>query len=160
MVFGREIVLPIQAVISAPDDSDSEQSFSDPEDYICNLKKKLQENHEIARKCLKQAANYQKRHYDLKAKKRSFRTGQAVWVYEPARKVGICTKLTSPWKGPYIVEKKIDDVTYRVKRSMRQPSRIYHIDKLALYLGRNVPSWATRFMNRHVEHCVRNTGNF
>ena len=154
MVFGREIVLPLQAVISTPVDEDPDQSLTDTDQYISKLKNKLQENHEIARKCLKKSAIYQKRHYDLKAKKRSFVPGQAVWAYEPLRKVGVCTKLTSPWKGPYIIEKKIDDVTYRVKRSIRQPSRIYHIDKLALYLGRNVPTWTARFMRRHVQHCV------
>jgi hypothetical protein len=60
----------------------------------------------------------------LKAKKRLFKKGQPVWTYEPARKAGICNKLTSPWKGPFIIEKQIDDVTYRVKKSARQPSRI------------------------------------
>jgi len=152
MVFGREVTMPLQAVISIPVDSD--QPVSDADQYICNLKKKLQENHEIARKSLKQSSNYQKRHYDLKAKKRSFKAGQPVWIYEPSRKVGVCTKLTSQWKGPFVVEKKIDDVTYRVKKSIRQPSRVYHIDKLALYSGRNIPSWTTRYMRRCEDHCV------
>jgi hypothetical protein len=49
----------------------------------------------IARKNLKQAAVYQKRHYDLKAKKRLFKKGQPVWTYEPTRKVGIYNKFTN-----------------------------------------------------------------
>ena len=65
MAFGREIVLPIQAVISTPDDSDSEQSFSDPEDYICNLKKKLQENHEIASKKIHPSAIQDLSHWQI-----------------------------------------------------------------------------------------------
>jgi hypothetical protein len=76
--------------------------------------------------------------------------GQPVWTYEPARKVGICNKLTSPWKGPFIIEKQIDDVTYRVKKSARQPSRMYHVDRLALYQGRNIASWAARFMENQL----------
>lgn len=147
MVFGREVTLPFQAVIGVPEEP-LVQPVSDADQYIANLKKKLQQNHEIARKSLKQSSNYRKKHYDLKASKRSFKVGQPVWLYEPGRKVGVCTKLTSPWKGPYIIEKKIDDVTYRVKRSIRQPSRVHHIDKLALYSGRNIPSWTTRYINR------------
>jgi hypothetical protein len=42
----------------------------------------LKEIHGIARKNLKQAAVYQKRHYDLKAKKRLFKKGQPVWTYD------------------------------------------------------------------------------
>ncbi|CAC5422836.1 unnamed protein product [Mytilus coruscus] len=73
------------------------------------------------------------------------RGGEAVWIYDPIRKKGVCSKLTPKWKGPFIIEKRIDDVTYRVKRSLRQPSTVYHVDRLALYQGRNVPSWASRF---------------
>lgn len=61
---------------------------------------------------------------------------------------------SSQWKGPFVVEKKIDEVTYRVKNSIRQPSRVYHIDKLALYFERNTPSWTTRYMRRYEDHCV------
>jgi hypothetical protein len=49
---------------------------------------------------------------DLWTDERYAMKGQPVWTYEPARKVGICSKLTSPWKGPFIIEKQIDDVTF------------------------------------------------
>ena len=68
----------------------------------------------LARKRLKQNSDYQKRHYDLKAVKREFRIGQAVWLYDASKKVGVCHKLTSKWKGSYVITKKIDDVTYLV----------------------------------------------
>jgi hypothetical protein len=154
MVFGREVTLPLQAVIGQPMESDYESDQSNYDDYLHNLKKILKEIHGIARNNLKQAAVYQKRHYDLKAKKRLFKKGQPVWTYEPARKAGICNKLTSPWKGPFIIEKQIDDVTYRVKKSARQPSRIYHVDRLVLYQGRNIPSWAARFMKNQL-NCIQ-----
>jgi predicted transcriptional regulator len=57
-------------------ESDYESDQSNYDDYLHNLKKKLKEIHGIARKNLKQAAVYQKRHYDLKAKKRLFKKGQ------------------------------------------------------------------------------------
>ena len=58
VVFGREIVLPLRAVISVPVVDDSTQPSSDADMYIINLKK-------ITRKSLKQSSTYQKRHYDL-----------------------------------------------------------------------------------------------
>jgi hypothetical protein len=52
------------------------------------------------------------------------------WIYEPTRKIAVCSKFTSKWKGPFIVERKIDDATYRVKRSTRQPSAVHHVDSI------------------------------
>ena len=149
MLFGREITLPLQALIPQPRETTMAQGTSD--DYMDHLKNKLEQNHAIARKSLKRVSQYQKRRYELKAKKQSFKKGQSVWIYEPTRKIGVCSKFTSKWKGPFIVEKKIDDVTYRVKRSTRQPSSVYHVDRLALYNGRNIPSWASRFRRNIVE---------
>jgi hypothetical protein len=149
MIFGREITLPLQALILQPRETTMDQGTSD--DYMDHLKNKLEQNHAITRKSLKRVSQYQKRRYDLKAKKQSFKKGQSVWIYEPTRKIGVCSKFASKWKGPFIVEKKIDDVTYRVKRNTRQPSSVYHVGRLALYNGRNIPSWASRFRRNIVE---------
>lgn len=148
MVFGREIIMPLQALTPVPEfEKDTSEHFNSAENYVSNLKKKLEENYTIARKSLKKAAVYQKRHYDLKSRKNSFNVGQAVWIYDPSRKIGRCPKLTSKWKGPFIVEKKIDDTTYRVKRAGTKPSTVYHVDRLALYRGLNIPSWAVKYRN-------------
>ena len=48
----REVALPLLVVISVTVE-DSTQPVSDADLYIINLKKKLQENHEIARNSLK-----------------------------------------------------------------------------------------------------------
>jgi hypothetical protein len=58
--------------------------------------------------------------------------------------------LTSPCKGSFTIEKQIDDVIYREKMSTRQPSRIYHVDGLALYQERNIPSWTAQ-ISRHIK---------
>jgi hypothetical protein len=69
-------------------------------------------SHILARKHLKQNSEYQKRHYDLKAVKRTLQVGQPVWLYDASKKVGVCHKLTSKWKGPYVITRKLDDITY------------------------------------------------
>ncbi|CAC5415372.1 unnamed protein product [Mytilus coruscus] len=123
MLFGREVTLPLQAVIPQPDTEIQENRS--PDDYVAHLQNKLKENHAFARKALKK--------------------GGSCFDFGPNKEKGVCSKLTPKWKGPFIIEKRIDDVTYRVKRSLRQPSTVYHVDRLALYQGRNVPSWASRF---------------
>jgi hypothetical protein len=41
----------------------------------------MSKSHILARKHLKQNSEYQKRHYDLKAVKRTLQVGQPVWLY-------------------------------------------------------------------------------
>ena len=139
MLFGREVTLPFQAVIATPKLNKENQ---DGNLYVENLKKRLLTAHEEARKNLKTSNVYQKRQYDLKAKKRSLESGQAVWVYEPTRKVGVCHKLTSKWKGPFIIIKRLDDTNYVVKKCPKKPGKVFHIDRLLPYKGNNLPKWA------------------
>ena len=100
MVFGREIVLPIQAYIGRPKLEDDEET----EDYVGVLQQRLEKIHDLARDNLKQASEYQKKYYDTGAKKKKrYSAGQLVWLHDPTRKVGVCSKLINKWKGPYIV---------------------------------------------------------
>jgi hypothetical protein len=109
MMLGREVTLPMLAVIGEPVKENVVKRMH-ADDYIEELQEKMKQAHKLARKYLKQNAIYQKRHYDLKAKERSFKVGQPVWLHDPVRKVGVCQKMTSPWKGPYLITRKIDDI--------------------------------------------------
>lgn len=148
MVFGRDIVLPLEAVIGRPRSTSPGDEPCDTDLYISELQNRLETAHEIARKHLKINTDYQKRHYDLRAKKRSLNPGQAVWLADPHRKVGVCTKLSCKWKGPFLVVKKIDDITYLIKKSEKQRATVFHIDRLEPYQGRNIPAWFSKVMNK------------
>lgn len=148
MVFGRDIVLPLEAVIDRPRSTSPGDEPCDTDLYISELQNRLETAHEIARKHLKINTDYQKRHYDLRAKKRSLNPGQAVWLADPHRKVGVCTKLSCKWKGPFLVVKKIDDITYLIKKSEKQRATVFHIDRLEPYQGRNIPAWFSKVMNK------------
>ena len=142
MMLGRNITLPMEAVVPRPVESDDD--VDDPpeiDNYVMKLQEKMVKSHTLARGHLKQNSEYQKRHYDLKAAKREFKIGQPVWLYDTSKKVGVCHKLTSKWKGPYVVTRKLDDITYLVKRSKKLPGKVYHIDRLLPYHGRHPPTW-------------------
>jgi transposase InsO family protein len=141
MVFGREIVLPIQAYIGRPKLEDDEET----EDYVGVLQQRLEEIHDLARDNLKQASEYQKKYYDTGAKKKKrYSSGQLVWLHDPTRKVGVCSKLINKWKGPYIVTRVLDDLICMVKRSRNQKPKAYHVDRLYHYQGRMVAEWLKR----------------
>lgn len=146
MVFGRDILLPMAAVIGQPE----QESTDDTSEYVRCLKETLKTVHEMASDNLKLSATYRKKHYDIKSKSRTFERGQAVWLYQPTRKPGVCSKLIPKWKGPFLVTKRIDDLTYLVQKSQSQKSKAYHIDHLMEYRGNNKPKWFKSALQRNL----------
>ena len=119
-----------------------------------NLQVKLQQVHQLARTNLKKTANYRKKHYDIKSSKRVLASGQAVWLYEPSKRPGVCAKLTPKWKGPALVLQKLDDLTYLVKMKSNTPAKIYHIDRLRAYQGNSPPKWFAKALKKHRNYLV------
>ena len=108
---------------------------------MIDLQDSLKRSHEIARDNLKQASKYQKRHYDIGSKRVSYSVGQQVWLHDPTRKVGVSTKLTNKWKGPYLVTAVVDDLICLVKKTPKGKSKAYHVDRLHPYHGRKIIRW-------------------
>lgn len=142
MVFGRDIVLPLQAMIGRPPPETIDNVDGDT--YVQTLRDKLVEAHTLGRIHLRKAAVYQKKHYDTKAKRKSFAQGQLVWLHDPSRKIGVCSKLRNHWKGPFVITRVLDDLICLVKQGVKQRAKAYHIDRLWPYEGRHIPTWITR----------------
>jgi hypothetical protein len=79
-----------------------------------NLKASLS----LAYKTMKQANSKShlnnKMLYDRKAKLRSFRTGDLVYLYNSAVKPGLSKKFHRSWSGPYRITAKISDLNYEI----------------------------------------------
>ena len=136
IVLGRNIVLPLQAFTVHP----SKEGVS-IDQYVANLQQLITQIHEDVRINLKKAANYRKKQYDVHAVKKQFVEGQLIWLYDPIRKLGVCQKFVSKWKGPFLVTKRIDDLNYFIKKSAKQLPKIVHVDRLMPYKGNQVPKW-------------------
>ena len=141
MTLGRDVVLPLQALIGLPPQSNEQMDQQSYASYVQSLHEELEKIHLVARKALHTKSQYQKRHYDLRAKKRVLSVGDGVWVHDSTKRLGVCTKLASQWHGPYLVTKRIDDLVYLVKRSLKTPAKAIHIDRLVRYRGSHVPAW-------------------
>lgn len=137
MMFGHEIRLPIDLLFGQPERESEEQMYGSQ--YANELRDKLDEVHEFARSRMKIASDAMKRKYDIKSNLREFSVGEAVWLFDPTRKVGLNPKLQRPWKGPFKVIEKINDILYAVQQSPRHKTRLVHHDKLKKYSGRNLP---------------------
>jgi len=97
MVFGRDIVLPVQAFVGLPPQDCSDTDAKPSDDFVLDLRDQLEEIHTLARHSLNLKQVYRKRHYDSTAKSRQFKPGDAVWVHDTTRKPGVCSKLSPSW---------------------------------------------------------------
>ena len=138
MMLGREMELPIQAVVGCP-----QRDRQTPVEYVNNLQQELENAHQLPRKHLRKSTVHQKRSYAHRVNHPKFKLypGQPVWLYNPTIRKGVWQKLTCPWKGPHIVLQRINDVNYKIQTGPRSNPIIVHIDKLKRYEGRNPPAW-------------------
>ena len=144
MRFGEEMRLPIHVLTGNPNSEEQADGVSDPEEaetYLDKLKSRMKKIHEVARKVTKKKVKLYKDQYDTGLRSRQLKVGQAVWLYRPQRKKGVCPKLQNKWEKGYVVTHQLDDVLYRVQKGRNGRSQVVHIQRLMPYLGRNPPKW-------------------
>lgn len=132
IVFGRELRLPCDLKFGCKPNEDLAG-----EDYVTDLRKRMDGIHERVRANIQEASNRMKERYDVKAEKGGFQTGDLVWLFDPRRRRGFSPKLQRSWDGPYEVLKRINDVIYKIKRKPCGKPRIVHFNRLCPYLGDN-----------------------
>ena len=135
-MLGRDLRLPIDLHIGRPEDASTSTTV-----FAEELEKRLEQVHRFARTNLKMATDRMKERYDSMAEGTPLARGEPVWVYIPQRKKGISPKLMRPWKGPYLVIKRINDLVYRVQLTPRSKPKVIHRNRLWQYTGSSPPTW-------------------
>ena len=74
--------------------------------------------------------NRQKRYHDRKLSYEAFEPGDSVYIFFPVRKSGCSSKLTSYWRGPFKVSKKLSDVLYEVNCGRYGCTQVIHVDRI------------------------------
>jgi len=101
-----------------------------------------------------------KKHYDRRAKSRSFANGEYVYLHNPARKPGLSRKFHKYWVGPYKVTSKISELNYEIlgKNDRRQ---VVHISRLKPANGYCAPESKARppEKERARRHATNNLSN-
>ena len=141
LMLGRELTLPVDFFYGSMAD---QPHFDALPEYVQVLEETMAKIHEFARKNIKTLSNRAKTRYDLRASGRLFNSGDAVWLFNPQRKKGVCPKLTCPWKGPYVVVDRINDVVYRIRQGPRSKPAVVHKDRLKPYHGTIDETWLPR----------------
>ena len=147
LVFGREILMPYEAV------TPREKGFYEmsPDEYVVKLKDYLSNAHEIARENLQKTFEYRKKSYLSRLQTHKYNLKDAVYYWNPVIKRGQCKKLLSLWKGPHYVVQIISDVVYRIQETAKSSSKIVHHNQMkpAYFRESETPdvSW--------IDHCIQ-----
>ncbi|KAK7497485.1 hypothetical protein BaRGS_00011327, partial [Batillaria attramentaria] len=72
---------------------------------------RIEETCAIARRSLEAEGVRQKKHFDKKAKFRTFQKGDRVLLLLPCK----TNKLELAWRGPYNVEERVGEADYKIK---------------------------------------------
>ena len=100
-------------------------------EYVLDLRHRLEETCELARKNLQASGETYKHHYDKKTRSRRFKVGDRVLILLPTDN----NKLLLQWKGPYEVTEVLNRMDYRVKVGSK--TKTYHANLLKLYVTRD-----------------------
>jgi hypothetical protein len=88
------------------------------DDFLIELKGRLQTAHKIAREKLISSKEKSKEYYDRDAKETTFKIGDRVLLYDETVRRGRSRKLCSQWLGPYEIV-SLDKVNANIKKGRR-----------------------------------------
>jgi len=96
--------------------------------YVVDLRNRLQEKWDMAHDELRRNQSLQKRHFDFRARERTFKRGDQVLILLPTSD----NKLLMQWRGPFEVIERIEGHDYRIQLANRQ--KILHANLLKKYI--------------------------
>ncbi|THD19117.1 hypothetical protein D915_010244 [Fasciola hepatica] len=108
MLTSREMLLPSDALLP---NATPGALYSSP--FIRRLQSNLLHSHQLARHPLQAAQRRQKDYFGRRGFTSIYEPGNRVWPLEPVQPDRGLTKLCLKWKGPYVVEQAVSEVTCR-----------------------------------------------
>ena len=134
-MLGLEVLLPLDPVIGH-----AELCGDSTTEYAIKLSERMDRIHQFARQYLKLSSDRLKKNYDHRpVNQHQYNRGDAVWLYSPQKKKGICPNLMRQ----FLVMKSLRDVIYRIQKGPKTKPKVVHHDRLRPYQGPNVPDWLT-----------------
>lgn len=125
LLYGRTVRGPLDVVKESWEAN--KKSNENVVSYILAVQDKLAAMADLVMENMKKAQDKQKYWYDRNARETTLEPGERVLVLLPTSS----NKLLAQWQGPYMVEKRISNVTYQVDmRNKKKRHRVFHINML------------------------------
>lgn len=143
LMLGRETTMPLDLVYEMP----SSIKTISPNRWVWELQERLEQAHDLVRKYSKGSILRQKMYHDRKVAWERFEIGDQVYVYFPVKKVGCSPKLTSFWRGPFEVKRKVSEVLYEINCGRDDTNSVIHCDRVRKKVEQRL-SWETEDHDR------------
>ena len=115
--------LPLDCMYPNPQENET----IDIQEFVHKKQQALQRAFELVRRNLNQKQKRRNAIYNKKVHGPTYKERQNVLLYHTAIAVGTTSKFASPWKGPYVIEKCLNAVTFRFKeQNSSKPQIVYH----------------------------------
>jgi len=133
MMFGREVRLPLDALIPPP--PEVEYETLPPAQYAAHLTEVLRDAHQVVTDHVGDVYRYQKKQYDRNVKPQDYQVGQAVWLRIYPKVLGQSRCLMRYWDETWVVMARVSLVHYRIRKTPTGKVHIVHGDRLKIHYG-------------------------
>ena len=130
LVFGQELSLPLDCMYPNP----QENMTTDIREFVHSKQQAFQRAFELVRRNLNEKQKGRIAIYNKRVHGPTYKEGQKVLLYHPAIVVGTTSKFASLWRGPYVIEKFLKDVTFRIKEEKSSKQQIVYYNRLKSFL--------------------------
>jgi len=131
LTLGREVRAPVD-IMYGTGGLDQDKSY---DGFVEDVQLRMQTAFDLVRRHIGQAAERNKRYYDIRVKPAKYKVGQWVYYFNPRRHKGRQDKWSRKYTGPFCVVRVLGPVNVELKLNKRSKSFICHIDKLNLTSG-------------------------
>ena len=126
LMLGRETSTPLDIIYEMP----VSWKMVPENEWAWVLKERMERAHRLVRENSERSTNRQKHYHDMRMSFERFKDGDSVYVYFPQRKIGCSPKLTSYWRGPFVVTGKLTEVLYKVNCGRNGREQVIHCDRM------------------------------
>jgi len=120
---------PLELLIEKPTAAAAQSN----DEYVQQTAERMRQTYAVVREHLKASFDRNKRRYDSRVKTSHFDVGDFVYYYVPKNHYGKNCKWAMDNRGPYRVERRVNQVNYVIRRSPAAAPIIAHIDRLSRY---------------------------
>jgi len=124
----------------------TQAAVNSTEEYVEEVAERMRLAYSAVRHGLKASFERCKRRCDARVKTTRFQEGDMVFYYVPRNRKGLCRKWSLDNRGPYRIQRKLNDVNYIIQRSPQAKPPIVHIDRITKYHGEVPANWK-KFVN-------------
>jgi transposase InsO family protein len=144
LLMGREVRTTADLLYGTESIEGNHESY---DDYVENVRDRFRFAYDCVRDHLGQAAEYNKRYYDMRVRPAQFQPGIWVLYFNPRRFKGRQEKWSRKYTGPYLVTEVLGPVNVRLQKNRKSIPFIAHIDKVKIFNGDPPKNWLETINN-------------